>query len=96
MEFCHPAFSRAETKATCPCISFLFSLTQNLLCDSQQFMPRSAREMKLQIFPQVGLELEKLHIELFEGQGIYRNFNVEELGHCFPENFATRILFSVQ
>ena len=23
--------------------------------------------MKLQIFPQVGLELEKLHIELFEG-----------------------------
>ena len=52
--------------------------------------------MRLHVLPQVGLELEKLCIELFEDQGVYRNCNVEELGHCFPENFATRILFSVQ
>ena len=72
------------------------SLTQNLSCDSQQFMPRSAKEMRLHIFPQVGLKLEKLCIDLFKDQGVYINCNVEELGHCFPENFLTRILFSVQ
>ena len=70
----------------------------------QQFMPGCAREkMRLQNFLQVELTYIVIYvyvynknIKLLKEQIVHRNCNVEELSHCFPKNFATRILFSVE